>query len=256
MDDAQFGASSQTARPRVSLRPCAETTASAGYTSTIRVPGHAGGKAWTTEAAAVSRHREGGLRDSFMRHGRVAIRTTGGKNTWRAGKKITWRTLTKEFSYAVVTCLAVVVPFKELLELHGSPEKIPLNPFLFSKEPLLGNPQRGHGVRMPEDKLTQSLECAPQVADETDAILANITIRGNPESSEHVHEGAPGEGDQNQAPSLALVRALQYLAQDRHAWRMLHEEDEIVKMQPNEFMKLGRSSGSPTASNAKLPLPL
>ena len=65
------------------------------------------------------------------------------------------------------------------------------------------------------------------VVDETDSILKNIAIQ-LPEAAQSDHTDEISGGDkpagkgQSASLSLGLVRALQYMAQDYHAWRMLH----------------------------------
>ncbi|KAK3311372.1 uncharacterized protein B0T15DRAFT_507940 [Chaetomium strumarium] len=82
---------------------------------------------------------------------------------------------------------------------------------------------------------------ANQVVEETDSILANISLGkvDVPEGTDHIHEDSrPTGAGENQALSLALVRALQYLAHDFHAWRMLYEEDDVTKMETSRLIEM------------------
>jgi hypothetical protein len=81
------------------------------------------------------------------------------------------------------------------------------------------------------------------VIDDTDSILANIaTTLPEIAQVDHVDELSAGDAtsksNQTAALSLGLVRALQFLAQRYHSWRMLHEEDEVTKMSPEEYNEM------------------
>lgn len=77
------------------------------------------------------------------------------------------------------------------------------------------------------------------VVNETDAIFDDISLHSA--DSDHIDEltirGDQGHGKpaENAALGMGLIRGLQYLAQDYHAWRMLHEEDQITDTPAEEF---------------------
>jgi hypothetical protein len=81
------------------------------------------------------------------------------------------------------------------------------------------------------------------IVDKTDSILKNIAIQ-LPEAaqSDHIDEVSGGDKPagkgQRASLSLGLVRALQYMAQDYHAWRMFHMEDQVTRLTSEEFEDL------------------